>query len=51
MLLQEVVRYARYLGMRPIQDRDLLWIAECALTAPVPGEAHSQGVVMLCTSH
>ena len=24
--------------MRPIQDKDLLWIAECALTAPVPGE-------------
>ena len=36
--IQEVVRYAVYLGMRPIQDKDLLWIAECALTAPVPGE-------------
>jgi len=37
---QEVVRYAVYLGMRPVQDRDLLWIAECALTAPVPGARH-----------
>jgi centrosomal protein CEP164 len=38
LVMQEVVRYAVYLGMRPIQDKDLLWIAECALTAPVPGE-------------
>lgn len=34
---EEVANYAKYLGMHPVLDRELLWIAECALTAPVPG--------------
>ena len=33
---EEVVDYAVYLGMNPTEDRDLLYIAEWALTAPLP---------------
>mgnify|MGYP000876599512 CR=1 FL=1 len=32
----EVAEYAAYLGMDPIADESLLWIAEMALTAPLP---------------
>jgi hypothetical protein len=32
----EVAEYAEYLGMRPGEDGALLWIAEFALTAPLP---------------
>ncbi|CAK0829184.1 unnamed protein product [Prorocentrum cordatum] len=35
---QELVAYARYLGMDPVVDGDLLWIAEQALEAPLPSE-------------
>lgn len=34
----ELIAYARYLGMDPITDGDLLWIAEEALKAPLPAE-------------
>jgi len=33
---QEVEEYAKYLGMDPAADGHLLWIAEMALTAPLP---------------
>lgn len=33
---QEVEEYAQYLGMDPVGDAHLLWIAEMALTAPLP---------------
>ena len=33
---EEVAEYARYLGMDPEDDADLLYIAEWALTAPMP---------------
>jgi hypothetical protein len=33
---QEIVEYAQYLGMDPVVDEHLLWIAEMALTAPLP---------------
>jgi hypothetical protein len=33
---QEVEEYAQYLGMDPAGDAHLLWIAEMALTAPLP---------------
>lgn len=33
---QEVAEYAQYLGMDPDEDQDFLWIAELALTAPLP---------------
>jgi len=33
---QEVEEYAKYLGMDPAADQHLLWIAEMALTAPLP---------------
>ena len=29
-------RYARHLGIDPVYDADLLWIAEQAYNAPVP---------------
>lgn len=32
----ELVSYAKYLGMDPIADHDLLWIARDALLAPLP---------------
>ena len=32
----EIVEYAQYLGMDPVADADLLYIAEWALTAPLP---------------
>jgi len=35
---QELVAYARYLGMDPVVDGDLVWIAEQALEAPLPSE-------------
>ncbi|QDZ17822.1 hypothetical protein HOP50_01g03290 [Chloropicon primus] len=34
--VQEVSDYAEYLGLRPGQDGELLWIAEQALLAPLP---------------
>lgn len=34
----ELVAYARYLGIDPVTDGDLLWIAEEALKAPLPSE-------------
>jgi centrosomal protein CEP164 len=34
----EFIAYARYLGINPNQDSDLLWIAEEALWAPLPEE-------------
>ena len=33
---EEVVEYASYLGMDPVADAELLYIAEWALTAPLP---------------
>ena len=32
----EIVQFARYLGMDPIEDCAFLWIAEQALVAPLP---------------
>eukprot|EP00297_Palpitomonas_bilix_P002142 CAMPEP_0113894910 /NCGR_PEP_ID=MMETSP0780_2-20120614/17026_1 /TAXON_ID=652834 /ORGANISM="Palpitomonas bilix" /LENGTH=1146 /DNA_ID=CAMNT_0000885595 /DNA_START=199 /DNA_END=3639 /DNA_ORIENTATION=- /assembly_acc=CAM_ASM_000599 len=34
----EIVEYARYIGMDPVKDVDLLWIAEEALTAALPDD-------------
>jgi hypothetical protein len=34
----ELIAYARYLGIDPVVDHDLLWIAEEALAAPLPAE-------------
>ena len=34
--VQEVSDYAEYLGLRPGEDGELLWIAEQALLAPLP---------------
>ncbi|KAF4701240.1 hypothetical protein FOZ62_007763 [Perkinsus olseni] len=34
----ELVAYAKYLGVDPMADGDLLWIAEEAILAPLPGE-------------
>jgi len=34
----ELIAYARYLGIDPVVDHDLLWIAEEALAAPLPSE-------------
>mmetsp|Transcript_52157 Transcript_52157/g.124278 ORF Transcript_52157/g.124278 Transcript_52157/m.124278 type:complete len:422 (-) Transcript_52157:181-1446(-) len=34
----ELIAYARYLGIDPITDGDLMWIAEEALNAPLPAE-------------
>lgn len=34
----ELVAYARYLGIDPVVDHDLLWIAVQALEAPLPSE-------------
>jgi hypothetical protein len=34
----ELIAYARYLGIDPVADHDLLWIAEEALAAPLPSE-------------
>lgn len=34
----EKVAYARYLGIDPIADADLMWIADEALNAPLPSE-------------
>jgi len=34
--LKEVEEFASYLGMTPAEDRDLLWIAVEAMTAPLP---------------
>mmetsp|Transcript_18787 Transcript_18787/g.52341 ORF Transcript_18787/g.52341 Transcript_18787/m.52341 type:complete len:703 (+) Transcript_18787:453-2561(+) len=33
---QELTQYARYLGINPVYDSDLLWIAEQAYDAPLP---------------
>lgn len=33
---QEILEYARYLGMDPDADRELLWIAREGLKAPLP---------------
>lgn len=38
MTKRELMAYARYLGIDPEVDDDLLWIAEEALLAPVPAE-------------
>lgn len=35
---RELKAYARYLGIDPVADDDLLWVAEEALMAPVPAE-------------
>jgi len=34
----ELIAYARYLGIDPIADADLMWIADEALNAPLPSE-------------
>mmetsp|Transcript_15647 Transcript_15647/g.34749 ORF Transcript_15647/g.34749 Transcript_15647/m.34749 type:complete len:277 (-) Transcript_15647:40-870(-) len=34
----ELIAYARYLGIDPVNDNDLLWLAEEALAAPLPAE-------------
>eukprot|EP00929_Paragymnodinium_shiwhaense_P078027 TRINITY_DN4034_c0_g1_i1.p1 TRINITY_DN4034_c0_g1~~TRINITY_DN4034_c0_g1_i1.p1 ORF type:complete len:532 (-),score=137.19 TRINITY_DN4034_c0_g1_i1:15-1610(-) len=34
----ELIAYARYLGIDPVADHDLLWIATEALEAPLPSE-------------
>merc|ERR1719167_1130130 len=34
----ELIAYARYLGIDPIADGDLMWIADEALNAPLPSE-------------
>jgi len=34
----ELIAYARYLGIDPIIDGDLMWIADEALNAPLPSE-------------
>jgi len=34
----ELIAYARYLGIDPVADHDLLWIAVEALEAPLPSE-------------
>mmetsp|Transcript_36154 Transcript_36154/g.83322 ORF Transcript_36154/g.83322 Transcript_36154/m.83322 type:complete len:411 (-) Transcript_36154:306-1538(-) len=34
----ELIAYARYLGIDPITDGDLMWIADEALAAPLPSE-------------
>jgi hypothetical protein len=34
----ELIAYARYLGIDPITDGDLMWIADEALNAPLPSE-------------
>eukprot|EP00930_Biecheleria_cincta_P037888 TRINITY_DN2603_c0_g1_i1.p1 TRINITY_DN2603_c0_g1~~TRINITY_DN2603_c0_g1_i1.p1 ORF type:complete len:429 (+),score=85.63 TRINITY_DN2603_c0_g1_i1:124-1410(+) len=34
----ELIAYARYLGIDPIIDGDLMWIADEALAAPLPSE-------------
>merc|ERR1719393_1043490 len=34
----ELIAYARYLGIDPIADGDLMWIADEALSAPLPAE-------------
>merc|ERR1719197_80274 len=34
----ELIAYARYLGIDPIVDGDLMWIADEALNAPLPSE-------------
>lgn len=42
----ELVAYARYLGIDPVGDGDLMWIAEEALHAPLPAdwtEHHDSG--------
>ena len=33
---EEITEYAAYLGMDPVADKDLLYIAEWALSAPLP---------------
>jgi len=33
-----VIQYARYLGMDPVADRPLLWVAQQGLDAPLPAE-------------
>ena len=34
----DVIEFAKYLGMDPVADHDLLWIAQEALKAPLPSE-------------
>lgn len=34
----ELIAYARYLGIDPFTDGDLMWVAEEALAAPLPSE-------------
>merc|ERR1712159_328190 len=34
----ELIAYARYLGIDPVADHDLLWIATEALEAPLPSD-------------
>jgi hypothetical protein len=34
----ELIAYARYLGIDPITDGDLMWVADEALNAPLPSE-------------
>lgn len=34
----ELIAYARYLGIDPVVDGDLMWIADEALSAPLPSE-------------
>ena len=31
-----ILAYARYLGLDPVQDRELLWVAQQAVVAPLP---------------
>lgn len=36
IVLKEIMEFAEYLGMDPVEDGDLLWIAEQARNAPLP---------------
>ena len=36
VVLKEIMEFAEYLGMDPVEDGDLLWIAEQARNAPLP---------------
>ncbi|EGF84195.1 hypothetical protein BATDEDRAFT_85377 [Batrachochytrium dendrobatidis JAM81] len=35
---EEVIEYAKFLGMDPVADKHLLWIARDSLKAPLPAD-------------
>ena len=43
---QDFLRFARYLGIDPEKDPDLLWIAEEAMFAPLPPGWKSEPTVV-----